>query len=557
MPSYNHDEGVLLGFFAKSARAVSVMCLTTATLHAQAGAILAARIDSVFARYTPATPGCELLVRQNGTTLLERAYGRASLELGVPISSRTVFNVGSLSKQFTAASIVLLAQDGKLSLDDDIRTFVPELPILDGKVTLRQLLTHTSGWRDYIQLLVWQGHEVRDHVTPLDAMNVLRTQRALNFAPGTEFRYSNTGYYLMSLVVQRVTGDSLPEFARKRIFEPLGMHDTRYVTDMRAVVEDRAIAYEPAPKGAWREAMSGWEMAGAGGVYTTAGDLARWDDALTSGVLGNRALTDALVTAGKLRDGVSIPYGLGLFVDRYLGQRRVWHNGIWAGYRSILMRFPDARVSIIALCNAADATSESLADAVARIVLPVPQPATGAAVERAPTPDATLLSGLYYGGSTNQRVTIGVDSGVLSIAGSPATHLIAGRARTFRLPGSTTILEFKPANDTARTMISHSDGRSSVYARVGPPLPPSSFLAYRGRYHSDELGVDWTVDVRGDQLSLVDGRGDRTNIQPIFRDAFAGPGTVRFERDAGGKVVALTMTTTGVYLLRFMRRGGS
>ena len=170
-----------------------------ALARAQIAPSTVARIDAVFGRYTSLTPGCALLVRRAGATLYSHAYGAASLDLDVPIVEQTVFNLGSVSKQFTAASVLLLASDGKLSLDDDVRKYVPELPDLGARITLRQLLTHTSGWRDYIQLLVWQGHEVRDHVTQRDAMNVLQRQRALNFAPGAEFRYSNTGYFLLSL----------------------------------------------------------------------------------------------------------------------------------------------------------------------------------------------------------------------------------------------------------------------------------------------------------------------------------------------------------------------
>ncbi|HEV8410122.1 MAG TPA: serine hydrolase domain-containing protein, partial [Gemmatimonadaceae bacterium] len=407
----DHSKLMTMSGLSRSLARAAQLCAAcvglSAPAHAQLAASAAARIDSVFRQYTAQTPGCAVLIRQNGATLYSHNYGLASLEFGSPISSRTVFNLASMSKQFTAASIVLLAQDGRLSLDDDVRKYVPELPEIGGKVTVRQLLTHTSGWRDIVQLLVWQGHQVRDHVTALDAVNLLRRQRALNFPPGTQFRYSNTGYFLMSLVVQRITGDSLSEFARKRIFEPLGMHDTRYVSDTRTIIKDAATGYEPASSGGYRDAMSGWDLVGAGGVYTTIEDVVKWDESFSSGTIGGRALTDAMTTAGALRDGVTVPYGLGLFVDQYWGQRRVWHNGIWAGYRSIIMRFPDVRLSIIALCNTADAVSELLADAVARIVLPAPSVVAAApATAQSTRADATQLAGMFYSGSSNSRMTI-------------------------------------------------------------------------------------------------------------------------------------------------------
>ena len=516
-------------------------------------AATAARIDSVFTEYSGATPGCAVDVRKDTLTIYAHQYGLASLETATPITSRTVFNIASASKEFTAASVLLLAQDGKLSLDDDIRKYVPELPDLGAVVTLRQLLTHTSGWRDYVQMLVWQGHEVRDHVTGRDALSVLQRQRALNNAPGAVFRYSNTGYFLMSLVVQRVSGDSLGVFARKRIFEPLGMRDTRYVPDVRTVIADRAVAYEPASKGVWREAMSGWEQVGDGGVYTTIADMARWDDNFVSGRVGGRALIDTMSKGGTLRSGVPVPYGLGLFVDRYAGQRRVWHNGIWAGYRSVFMRFPDAELTIIALCNAADAPSELQGDAIARILLPpepvAPMPA-GAVLRVA---DASQMAGIYYNDVVNARLAIVADSGGLATGGASGRRLIPLDHRRYRVTGTTSVVEFAPGVGEARTMTARTDGRESEYIRVGPVLPDSLFGDYAGRYRSDELGVEMTVVVASGKVSLRDARGEDSPLNPIFRDAFDGVGTVRFERGASGAVTAMTLTSHGVSALPFVR----
>jgi len=538
--------------------AFELACLTTVCLaaggrraFAQAVApAVAARVNAVFGRYNASTPGCELLVRMNGQAAYVHSYGLASLESGVPITPRTVFNLASASKEFTAASVMLLAASGKLSLDDDIRKYVPELPNLGATVTIRQLLTHTSGWRDYIQLLVWQGHEVRDHVSARDALNVLERQRALNFEPGTAFAYSNTGYFLLGLVVQRVSGESLPQFAREHIFEPLGMQDTRYVDDTRDVVPRRAVAYERAPNGTWREAMSGWDLVGDGGVQSTAEDLAKWDDEFESGRVGGRALVDLLVAPEHLSTGARVPYGFGLFVDTYGGRRRVWHNGIWAGYRSLFMRFPDAHLTIIALCNAADAPSEQLGDAIADIMLPK-SPGAATPPVWARVRNADHLAGDYYSGATNQRVSVIADSGRLALAGPPMVPLALVGPRRFGV--GTSELEFLPPNGEAQTMLAHNDGRTSVYRRVGPALDRSAFPQYEGRYWSDELGVGYSVTMKADTLELRDGRGESTPLVPLFRDGFDGPGTVRFERDSAGVVTAMTFTTRGVDALPFTR----
>ncbi len=511
---------------------------------------VAARIDSVFGRYGATTPGCALMVRMNGQPAYVHTYGLASLESDVPITPHTVFNLASASKEFTAASVLLLANEGKLSLDDDVRRYVPELPSLAGPVTIRQLLTHTSGWRDYIQLLVWQGHEVRDHVTARDALNVLERQRSLNFSPGTAFAYSNTGYFLLGLVVTRVSGEPLAQFAHDHIFEPLGMHDTRYVTDARDVVPGRAVAYEKAPNGTWREAMSDWELAGDGGVHSTIDDLAKWDDEFESGVVGGRALVDSLVAPEHLSTGAAVPYGLGLFVDTYGGRRRVWHNGIWAGYRSVFMRFPDARLTIIALCNAADAPSEQQGDAVADILLPrTPVKSTAPAWAR--VDGAEQFAGDYYSGATNQRVHVVTDSGRLALPGR--LPLLPVASRRFRVSGTTSEIEFVPSHGPADTMLAHNDGRTTAYHCVGPPLARGDFGQYAGRFWSDELGVGYTVVYAADSLHLRNERGDDTPLAPLFRDAFDGPGTVRFERDSMGVVTAMTFTTRGVDALPFIR----
>lgn len=356
---------------SKPAAVTLVLTLATVPLGAQPlAADTAARIDSVFSRYTAATPGCALNVLRGGTSIYSKGYGLASLELGAPITPRSVFDIGSSSKQFTAASVVLLALDGKLSLDDDIRKFIPELPDLGAKVTLRHLLTHTSGWRDYIDLMVFAGFDDRDHTTDDDALTALRTQRALNFQPGTDWRYSNTGFFLMSVVMQRVAGKSLAEFARERIFQPLGMAHTHYLADSREVIPNKATAYAPIGRDTFAIAMSNWEQIGDGGVQTSVEDLAKWDANFDAPTVGGRAMTDMLQTTAKLSDGTSLAYAMGLFVDDYRGTRRVYHGGAWGGFRAMTMRFPARHLSIYTLCNRGDANTEQLSSGVANVFLP-------------------------------------------------------------------------------------------------------------------------------------------------------------------------------------------
>ena len=325
-----------------------------------------AKVDGVFARFDkPDSPGCAVAVVQNHTVAYSRGYGRASLELGVPIAPDTVFDIGSTSKQFTAFAVLLLERDGKLSLGDDIRKFVPEIPDYGHRITIRHLLSHTSGLRDYTDLMDLDGHETADHTTDLDALEILARQRGVNFAPGDEWRYSNTGFFLASIIVKRASGRPLGDFARERIFQPLGMTSTQYLDDTTRIVPRRAIGYSPRAGGGFRVNMSDWDQIGDGAVQTTVEDLAKWDENFYAPKVGDAQMLRAMQTAGTLNDGKPHDYGLGLVVDTSAGLRRVQHGGSWAGYRAQLTRFPDRQTSVITLCNVSNAGPDALSAMVA------------------------------------------------------------------------------------------------------------------------------------------------------------------------------------------------
>jgi len=353
-----------------------------------------AAVDAVFSRFDRAgSPGCALGILQDGSVAYARGYGLASVEHGVPIGPDTVFDIGSVSKQFTAMSVLLLERDGKLSLDDDIRKYLPEIPDYGRRISIRHLLTHTSGLRDYNDLLELDGHDVRDHTTDGDALDIIVRQRGVNFAPGDEWRYSNTGFFLASVIVKRVSGRSLASFARERIFEPLHMSSTQYLDDTRRIVAHRAEAYDRDAAGFLVD-MSNWDQTGDGAVQTTVADMAKWAANYDTPVVGDRRIIDAMQTAGRLNNGKPHGYGLGLRIDNYRGLRRIEHGGSWAGYRAMLSRFPDQHAAIIILCNVDDAGTSELADGVAdawleRARLTDKQPEPRDPAERATRPPFT------------------------------------------------------------------------------------------------------------------------------------------------------------------------
>ena len=353
---------------------------------------LVPRIDSVFRRFgAPGSPGCALGVMRGGKLAYAKGYGLASIELGVPITPATVFDIGSVSKQFTALAVVLLAQDGKLSLDDEIQKYLPEIPRYGRPVTLRHLLHHTSGIRDYIDLLSWSGVQEESVTGDREALEILTRQKDPNFVAGAEFLYSNSGFFLLSVMVRRASGQSLREFAAQRIFGPLGMTHTFYLDRHDEIVPGKAASYAPARPAGFRLALANWEQTGDGAVQTTVEDLLRWDGNFGSGAVGGAAAIRELESTGVLNDGKAIEYALGLNVDTYRGLRRVSHGGSWAGFRAQLTRFPEQRVAISTLCNVANAVPSSLATRVAEVVLgaafTAPPPSQGPFT---PLPGATL-----------------------------------------------------------------------------------------------------------------------------------------------------------------------
>lgn len=519
-------------------------------------------IDAVFAAYAQDHgPGCAVGVYEAGQIVHARGFGFADLEHEVPITDTTVFDLGSVSKQFTAAAVVLLAQDGKLSLDDDIRDHVPELPSYGKPITLRHLLHHTSGLRDYTALLQMSGHDDADLTNDDDALFEISHQHALNFPTGTEWAYSNTGYFLLSLVVRRVTGETLAAFERERIFEPLGMSDTHVHDDHTRIVPRRAMGYEKGANGTVGIAMSDFEQTGDGAVMTTVRDLARWDENFHSGKVGGQSMLDTLRTRGQLDDGTELSYGMGLMIDDVGGVPREWHGGSWAGYRSAIMRFPTENLGVAVLCNSADATPVALAADVAAVV----SPQLAAAAPKGPTPalDATVIAGSYLDRATFEVRTVRAHDGVLglrtSLAGAKDRELVPIDAHTLAVKGTRTKLRWEPGTNEqpARLVEETGDTRPETFERFEPAsVAVGDLTEYAGRYASDEMTTDLTLSVHDGKLAVATyGRTPAIKLSPLLHDAFEGNGAgYRFERDGSGQLTGLVMNVDGMHGLRWERR---
>ncbi len=333
------------------------------------------RVDSIFAAYdNVGSPGCAVGVIRHGDFVLERGYGMANLEYDIVLTPSSVFRIGSTSKQFTAAAMVLLQQEGRISLDDDIRKYLPELPDHGVPVTIRHLLHHTSGVRDYLTLGYLAGLRDDDFFTDEDVVTMLARQRELNFSPGDDHLYSNSGYFLLSQIVKRVTGESLKQYAQENLFGPLGMSNTHFHDDHSHIVPQRATGYAPADSG-FRISMTALEMVGDGGVFTSVEDLLQWDRFFYGATAADPPIDQpgafwaTMLSRGVLNTGDTLDYALGLAHGEYRGLKVISHGGAFVGFRAELMRFPDQRFTVICLCNLSRTNPTASARQVADVYL--------------------------------------------------------------------------------------------------------------------------------------------------------------------------------------------
>jgi CubicO group peptidase (beta-lactamase class C family) len=468
-----------------------------------------------------------------------------------------VFEAGSVAKQFTAALVLMLVEKGQLSLDDDVRKYIPELPEYGSAITVAQLLGHTSGLRDWEGVVDIAGWPVTTRVYSVkDVLALVTRQKSLNYRPGATFSYTNTGYVLLGAILERVTGKPFAEFSGKHLFDPLGMTHTQWRDDFRRVVKNRAVAYDAIPDG-YRQLMPFEDVVGAGGLLTTVGDLLKWNDALDAGALGTFVTTE-LQRETTLLDGRATSYARGVYLTNYHGGRKIWHTGETAGYEAFLARYPDPHVSIAVLCNTGQEVDiDSLGDKVADAFLPAPvaSPPTksGSAEVKLTTEQLMPYAGLYFDPQHVSQMQLEVRNGELR-------RVTDGLVLTPNAPG-----EFRASTSTIRFtgndsfMREFDDGRRSEFRRIRPWHPASEELSeFAGRYRSDEAQATYNVDVADGHLILaVEERPwDATKVDPVSVDTFIKPHhAYHFLRDAKGRISDLEISNgwEHVYALSFQR----
>ena len=535
-----------------------------------------AQIDKIFAQYDHTdSPGCALGVYQDGRIVYAHGYGMANLNDDVTITPETVFHVASMSKQFTAFSILLLQQQGKLSLDDDVHKYIPELPDFGQPITLRQMMHHTSGLRDQWSLLGLAGWRYsQDLITDADVLSVVTRQKDLNYKPGEKFLYSNTGFTLLAVIVSRVSGMSFREFTTRNIFAPLGMTHTHFRDDHEEIIKHDALGYEQdRPGKPFRMNLTNFDTAGATSLHTTVDDLQLWDENFYHPQVGGPNFTEMMVHRDKLNNGELQDYASGLVIGTYRGLPTVDHNGGDAGYRSDMTRFPDQHFSASVLCNFADTNPSALVRKVADIVLakdlkPIPAAPAKDSSNATPPPPLTAdqmnaIAGNYWDGDDQFAKVIVKDGKLLLDVNRDDWHeLIQFAPFHFHVGtepwGNDIDLHFiaAEAGKPRRMEQSFGSGKPEHFQLVDPaPLTAAELADYAGDYVSEEIDPVYRMGIQNGQIVLTRLKASPDARRPAILDVFVGDiGKIRFTRDSADHVSGFILDAGRIQNFRFTKK---
>ena len=544
-------------------------CLPLFAQESEPAPSLEARVDAVFSRWNSTnSPGCAVSAVKDGTIVYARGYGMANLDHDVPIRTDTVFHVASVSKEFTAAAIALLALEGELSLDDPIQKHLPWVADFGHEITIRHLVHHNSGLRDQWSLLGMSGWRYSmDRITNDDVIYLIERQRDLNFVPGDRYLYSNTGYTLMGLIVEQVSGHSLREFATERIFKPLGMTRTHFRDDFSEIVKDQAFGYRwEADTKAFHTSVTNFDTVGATSLLTTVEDMARWDRNFIDPVVGGQAFLDLMHQRGILNDGEPQDYAFGLVHGTYRGLPTVGHGGSDAGYRAHFVRFPDQGYSFVTLCNLAQTNPGRLVRDVADIYLegylePVTEEAAAEMTPVALTDEAIArIEGAYFSEEMALVLRVQRDEEALRLifGGRPFEMLHTGDGR-FAVPEMGRTMRFEPATglvERARFWLVDEEADAESAVRLAPSeIGEAALQEFVGNYSSPELPVTYHIDLKEGQLTIHWLKRAPRPLTPIGADWLTGDdvGSLRFRRDASGQIAGFTLDSGRVRNFRFER----
>lgn len=498
-----------------------------------------ALIEKVFSRYSPSTPGTQLAISRNGQIIFSRAWGMADMEHAVPLTTESIIEAGSVSKQFTAAAILLLEQQGKLSLADDVRKYIPELPVYDATITLRHMMQHTSGIKDWGAIASVAGWPRSTKTySNNDALDIIAKQKTLNNLPGDEYIYSNSGYNLFAIIVERVSGKSLAEFCRINIFEPVGMKHTEWRSNFKKIVPNRAIAYQKNGNNYLTDMPNEYAY-GNGGLLTTAEDLLRWNNYYLAGKLGNPSLLQKQLAITPLNNGTPNLYAAGLRVDIVRGWKCIAHTGATASYRSSLQYFPELYLSIAWLSNSSEFDlgpnmPNAIRDILVKNIAPAPKRETPT-VFNVSTDKLNDYTGWYKEPKTASYIKLVLRNDTLR---TQAGGTFIPVAENVFMQGQTRV-EMQPLSPRRMLLITETDS-TLFLAADSAKTDEKSLQAYAGEYWSDEAEAKFIVKIKDGKLIAYRTPSSTITLTPVYKDGFTSPGTNIFmERNKKGTITGM------------------
>ncbi|WP_162339629.1 serine hydrolase domain-containing protein [Cyclobacterium salsum] len=528
-------------------------------------------IDSIFNDINcDDSPGCSVGVFRAGEIIFSKGYGMASLEHNISLSPNSKINLGSVSKQFTALSVILLDQKGKLSIDDPIRKYLPELPEYAAPVTIRHLIHHTGGIRDNVALLrLARGQVESDSDEVIKSM--LEWQSRLNFNPGENFMYSSAGYSLLAMIVERVSGKSFKEFTKQEIFDPLGMESSRFLS--HATSKNRALAYVPYGDNKYRLSIPTHSLVGTTGLYTTIEDLAKWDKNFYDMQVGGSEGISLMQIPGRLNSGQELSYASGLLIDSYRGLKTVWHGGFDPGYTSMLLRFPEEHLTVAILCNITSANPWERAYKVADLYLgnemDEEQVATGLNYENVTLSHKELevFTGIYKSRDGIMVQSFDEKDGqLIATIGNTQYPLSHIGNRQFSDGITHYVLSFTESGEGDAMTASWSPnprpikGDSLKLDRISPRWNPvhNELSEFTGSFFNEELDANWKIVQNDDGLVLKRWGIEDQFLEPLNKDVFAFKGNtsprLEFKREDNGRINHIEVSNEQILGIKFLKR---
>jgi len=513
-------------------------------------------------------PGLAVGIIQDGKMLYSKGFGLANLEHNVPNTSQTAFLIASNSKQYTAACIVLLSQKGKLDLDQPLSSFYPDFPEYAKTISLKNLLYHTSGLRDYAQITYLSGLRPNDYYSDADVMKWVKNQKELNFPSGEEYLYCNSGYWLLGQIVEKVSGMSLGDFAKKEIFEPLGMDNTHFFDDNSMIIKNRAATYSASRSGAFLNLLSTRETVGDGGLYTTVEDIKKWDDAFYNRNVLNASFWKLMTTQGVLNNGESIVYAGGLEIKEHKGLKTIDHGGRGAGSWSDIIRFPEQNFTVVVLTNRSDAVATPLGYQIADIFLK--ENLVEQKKEETPKRDLKFIklsnselkkfeSSYWNSKEKSSRKVFLKNDTLMYVRGPRSIHpLLAVGNDEFKVmktpPFINAFVKFNKDDDNYTLNISINGDQGSPYEIYTPiDYTTKDLEAFLGKYYCEEIEAFYEFRMEDNKIRLYINDRKTVQLRQVRDELFTSP-MCDFQFEKNNQVITnFEVSTSRVKNLHFKR----